>query len=325
MAGTRPRHPGASGRGAAGATAAPKSAEKTQVATYRICEAAHTARTREELFRAIHQIVGELMPAGNFYIALYDAAQNTISFPYFVDEYDPPPPPKPAGRGLTEYVLRTGEPLLADEARHRELERRGEADLIGAPSAQWLGVPLKIQDTTIGVLAVQTYTKGVRYGEAETRVLEFVSTQIAMTVERKRADEMVRAQQRFLRQVIDANPSLIFVKDWDGKFTLVNQAVADIYGTTVEGLIGKGDADFNPTQDDVEHFLRDDREAMASGHPKFIPEERVTDARTGAARWFQTVKIPLVGVHGTAPQVVALPPHITPPTHFDPHPLQPHT
>ncbi len=311
MAGRRRRRPPPSGRGSARAIPDAKRAEQTQLATFRISEAAHTAPTLEELFRAIHQIVGELMPASNFYIALYDAARDTISFPYFVDEYDPPPPPKRAGRGLTEYVLRTGKPLLADEAAHRELERHGEADLIGAPSVQWLGVPLKIQDTTIGVLAVQIYTEGVRYGEAETRVLEFVSTQIAMAVERKRADETVRAQQRFLRQVIDANPSLIFVKDWDGKFTLVNQAVADIYGNTVEGLIGKGDADFNPNQDEVEHFLRDDREAMASGHPKFIPEERVTDARTGAARWFQTVKIPLVGVDGSARQVVGVSTEIT--------------
>jgi len=311
MAGRRRRQPPPSGRASARVVPDPQRAEQTQLATYRISEAAQSAPTLEELFRAIHQIVGELMPASNFYIALYDAAQETISFPYFVDEVDQPPPPKRAGRGLTEYVLRTGKALLADEAGHRELERRGEADLIGAPSVQWLGVPLKIQDTTIGVLAVQTYTGGVHYGEAETRVLEFVSAQIAMAVERKRADEMVRAQQRFLRQVVDANPSLIFVKDWDGKFTLVNQAVADIYGTTVDGLIGKGDADFNPNQDEVEHFLRDDREAMASGQPKFIAEERVTDARTGGARWFQTVKIPLVGVDGSARQVVGVSTEIT--------------
>jgi PAS domain S-box-containing protein len=187
---------------------------------------------------------------------------------------------------------------LVDEAMHRELERRGEADLIGAPSVQWLGVPLTAGAKTIGVLAVQSYTAGVRYGEAEVRVLEFVSTQIAMAAERKQAEETLRTQQAFLRQVIDANPSLIFVKDWDGKFTLVNQAMADIYGAPVDQLIGKGDADFNPNATEVAHFLRDDREVMASGQPKLVPEEPVTDVHTGVPRWFQTVKVPLVGADG---------------------------
>src|SRR5260370_22360312 len=163
MAGRRRRHPRDSGRASARAIADPKRAEQTQLATYRISEAAHTAPTLEELFRAIHQIVGELMPAGNFYIALYDAARDTISFPYFVDEYDPPPPPKRAGRGLTEYVLRTGKPLLADEAAHRELERRREADLIGAPSAQWLGAPLQSHDPPIRLLREQIHTACTRH------------------------------------------------------------------------------------------------------------------------------------------------------------------
>jgi PAS domain S-box-containing protein len=170
-------------------------AEQIQLATYRISEAAHTAATLQDLFLQIHQVVGELMPAKNFYIALHDATASMLSFPYFVDEFDPPQPPKPVGRGLTEYVLRTGQPLLADDEFHRELERRGEADMIGTPSIQWLGVPLKIEEKTIGVLAVQTYTRGVRYGDAEKRILEFVSRQVAMAIERKRGEVALRASE----------------------------------------------------------------------------------------------------------------------------------
>src|SRR6266566_691412 len=89
-----------------------KRAEQIQLATYRISEAAHAARTLQELFGAIHRIVGELMPAKNFYIALYDAANDHLTFPYHVDEYDSDFPSKKPGKGLTEYVLRTGQPLL---------------------------------------------------------------------------------------------------------------------------------------------------------------------------------------------------------------------
>src|SRR5207253_9692273 len=85
---------------------------------------------------------------------------------------------------------------------------------------------------------------------------------------RARQRDALHRQERLLRQIIDANPSLIFVKDWDGRFVLVNEATAETYGTTVEGLLGKTDADFNANADEVAHSLRDDREVLSSGQPK---------------------------------------------------------
>jgi len=112
-------------------------------------------------------------------------------------------------------------------------------------------------------------------------------------LERARQRQALRQHERLLRQIIDANPSLIFVKDWDGRFVLVNQATAEIYGTTVDALVGKTDADFNPNPEEVAHFLRDDREVISSGRPKLISEEQVTNPLTKQTRWFQTIKVPL--------------------------------
>jgi len=112
-------------------------------------------------------------------------------------------------------------------------------------------------------------------------------------LQRARQRQALRRHERLLRQIIDANPSLIFVKDWDGRFVLVNQAVAEIYGTTVEALVGKTDADFNPDKEEVAHFLRNDREVMSSGRPKLIAEEPVTNPAARQTRWFQTIKVPL--------------------------------
>src|SRR3990172_597188 len=96
--------------------------EQIQRALYGISDAAHRSGTLDELYRAIHEIVSGLMSARNLYIALYDADSDTISFPYFVDEYDPTPAPKRPGRGLTEYVLRTGQPLLVTPEGSEELQ-----------------------------------------------------------------------------------------------------------------------------------------------------------------------------------------------------------
>jgi len=125
------------------------------------------------------------------------------------------------------------------------------------------------------------------------------------------SEQALHVQQRFLLQIVNANPHMIFVKNWDGRFTLANQATAEIHGTTTEQLVGKSDADFNPNPEEVDRFLRDDREVMTSLQPRFIAEEPVTNPATGETRWFQTVKVPLVGPDGSVPQVLGVATDIT--------------
>src|SRR5213594_3214969 len=210
-----------------------KRAEQIQLATYRISEAAHAARTLQELFGAIHRIVGQLMPAKNFYIALYDAATDQLTFPYHVDEYDTDFPSKTPGKGLTEYVLRTGQPLLVTPEVQAELERRGEVELIGPPSIDWVGVPLEIGDRTIGVLVAQTYAPGVRYRETEKHILQFVSTQVAMAIERKRTEEQLHESERKYRLLFETNPEPMFVYDFETlRILAVNGAAVARYGYT---------------------------------------------------------------------------------------------
>jgi PAS domain S-box-containing protein len=173
-----------------------RKAERVRNAAFRISEAAHAAESLDDLFRSIHAIISELMPARNFYIALYDAARDLLTFPYFVDEFDEPVKPKRPGKGLTEYVLRTGAPLLASPAVFKSLLRRGQVESIGAPSIDWLGVPLKVKDRTIGVMVVQTYTAGVRFSDEDKAMLQFVSTQAAMAIQRKRSEEALKSSLR---------------------------------------------------------------------------------------------------------------------------------
>ena len=204
--------------------------ELTQGAIFRISEAAHAALSLQELYFAIHRIVGEMMPARNFYIALYDAETGILSFPYFVDEYDQTPAPKPLGKGLTEYVLRTGRALLATPEVSLDLERRGEIELIGAPSLDWLGVPLVASGKTTGVLVVQTYAEGVRYLERDRDLLEFVSAQIAMAVERKRAEQALRESEERYRQLVDHIHDALIRDDTAGNITFANDQFLALFG-----------------------------------------------------------------------------------------------
>jgi two-component system cell cycle sensor histidine kinase/response regulator CckA len=177
-----------------------KRAEEMQRALYRIADQTSAATDLQALYPAIHRIVGELMDARNFYVALYDEDAGLLSFPYFMDQEDPTPAPKPLGKGLTEYVLRTGEPLLASPERFAELVRLGEAQMIGAPSIDWLGVPMKTGDKAFGVLVVQSYTENVRYQARDQEILNFVGQHVATVIEHKRAENALRQSEKQLWQ-----------------------------------------------------------------------------------------------------------------------------
>ena len=84
-------------------------------AVYKISQAANSARDLNHLYSKIHRIISGFINAKNFYIALYSRNEDLLSFPYFVDEYDEAPSPKKPGKGLTEYVIRSEEPVLQNE------------------------------------------------------------------------------------------------------------------------------------------------------------------------------------------------------------------
>jgi len=142
-------------------------------------------------------------------------------------------------------------------------------------------------------------------GEVES----FVAIQRDITA-RKQVEQALEEQQAFLRQVIDINPNFIFVRDREGRFVLINRAMAEVYGTTVDDLIGKTDADFNPNLEESERFLREDRQVMDSLQDKIVPEEIVAGV-AGDERWFQTIKRPLVDEDGVARRVLGVSTDIT--------------
>ncbi len=212
-------------------------------ASLRISETALTADTLEDMFAAIHGIVAGLMPAGNFYLAVYDAERQSLSFPYFVDENDERPASKTLGRGLTEYVLRTGQPLLATSEVFEDLVQRGEVELIGSPSVDWIGVPLVANGETIGVLVLQSYSEAVRYREADLQILRFVSTQVAMAIARRRAEQEVADSRQRLQSVLDTAPfgAHLYELQSDGSlvFTGANRSANRILGVDNAQFIGK--------------------------------------------------------------------------------------
>ena len=211
--------------------------EKLQSALFRIAQLSRDTESLDAFYASVHGVIGELMNATNFYIAEYDAERHTLSFPYFVDEFDPPPWITIPGRGLTAYVLRTGQPLLATPDVFARLVAAGEVEPIGAPSIDWLGAPLKSGDRTWGVIGTQSYTETTRYDETDMEVLVFVAQHISAVVDQKRKEDALRDSENRYRQMFENNRAVqLLIDPSDGTLVDANMAAADYYGYTREEL-----------------------------------------------------------------------------------------
>lgn len=153
------------------------------------------------LYAFIHNAVSGLMRAENFYIAIHHPEADTISFPYFVDEVDESPIERKVGRGLTEYVLRTGKAQLIDAERDLKLREEGETSLVGAATEIWLGVPLIVEGKTFGVIVVQDYSSVTTYKEEEKEILTYVSEQIALAIAKKHSEEKIIQYSEELKEL----------------------------------------------------------------------------------------------------------------------------
>ncbi|HWC65360.1 MAG TPA: EAL domain-containing protein [Thermoanaerobaculia bacterium] len=214
-----------------------REAERLRSALYRIAETASSVDDLPQFYAAIHRIVGELMDARHFYVALRDPAADRLSFPYFADDQDARPPEAASG-GLTDYVIRTGEPLLASPETFEELVERGLVSSRGSPSIDWLGVPLRTEDEVFGALVVQSYSPDRRFREKDREILVFVSRHIAAAIARKRAAEALRDADEFRERLLESATNAIFALDRRGRFTLVNRRACEITGFPADELIG---------------------------------------------------------------------------------------
>jgi two-component system, cell cycle sensor histidine kinase and response regulator CckA len=199
-------------------------------ALHRIAERTHASEELPEFFAAVHAIVAELMYARNFYIALYDPESMSLSFPYYVDEQDETVPAKRPRRGLTEYVLRTGDALRATAEEIRQLQLQGHIELNGQTPADWLGVPLRSGNQTFGVVVAQSYQEQIRFRERDREILTFVGQQLASAIEHKKNEEALRRSEARYRSLVQSAVYGIYRASTEGKFLDVNPALIGMLG-----------------------------------------------------------------------------------------------
>lgn len=173
-----------------------KRSEKILTLVYNIANATNKTPNLEDLIVIIERELSRLINTKNFYIALYDKENDKLSLPFFQDEKDEFTDFPPRGT-LTHYVLKTNKPLYADQTKIAELEKEGEIEKYGSDTLLWLGVPLHVRGRINGVMAVQSYEDAKAFTLNDLYLLEAVSDQVGISVERKKHEEdLIKAKIR---------------------------------------------------------------------------------------------------------------------------------
>ncbi|MEA3444318.1 MAG: PAS domain S-box protein, partial [Bacteroidota bacterium] len=162
--------------------------EQIQSIIHNISNAVITSHSPENFLALVKNELGKLIDTTNFFVALYDEKTDCISLLLHHDEKDRWES-FPSGKSLTKYVIKTGKPLLAKKAMIEKLIKSGEIELVGHPAEVWLGVPLKSKNKVTGIFDVQSYDNENAFDEADLKMLEIISHQISLSLERLKAEE----------------------------------------------------------------------------------------------------------------------------------------
>jgi NtrC-family two-component system sensor histidine kinase KinB len=201
----------------------------------------------ETILAAIHQGVARLMPADNFFVALYDAGTDEVSFPLSFDDGERSYyRPRRAGSGLTEYVLHSKQALLATAAEIQNLS--GEAvKEVGRPAQCWLGVPMIAGEGPLGVIVVQSYQTTDRYEECDREVLQTIASQAAVAIQNARmyalTDRALAQRLKQLELILQNSREGIVLFDPEWHILAANRAAASFSHIPVADLEHPGAAE----------------------------------------------------------------------------------
>lgn len=211
--------------------------EDLSEASREIVEAGLSVSRMDDLYAAIHRVIGKLVAADNFYIAIYDPKADMIHFPYYIDRFDTKFDSRKPGRGMTEMVLRNAKPIFATMEDQTAFISRGEMELYGELSRWWLGVPLVVEGRVFGVMCVQSYSDNPPLDERQRDALLYLSGTAALVIERRRFEEALSESESRYRNLIErADDGVILARD--GKAVFGNPALLRMLRLTPEEFEG---------------------------------------------------------------------------------------
>ncbi len=184
----------------------------------------------DELLQLVYEQTRRVMYAENMFIALYDQEHNEVEFALSRNPQETPPGMRsPADSGMVGHIIKRRKSVLLRTHAAEAVQQMG-VEVVGQPSASWLGVPMLMGDRLLGVIAVQHYTNPNMYDDSHRVLLETIAAQAAIALENARLYQLtdVRLQQRVeeLTGLSTISQELNTTFDLDRIFELVlNEAI----------------------------------------------------------------------------------------------------
>ncbi|WP_375417791.1 PAS domain S-box protein [uncultured Hymenobacter sp.] len=205
-------------------------AERLQKVYYSIANLAISAKDSAALYKAIHRELSRVLNTNSFIIALCDDERTQLEFVYAVDDMQlVPAGTVPYSTGLVEYVINSGEPQMLTRAQQQALVSRGELTAFGPLPAMSLCAPLRVGERIIGVMGVRSYDQPDAYEPADLEVLYFISSQVALAIERKQQETRLQQQSARLNAIFESGTHLMWTVDVKGKLLNFNRNYAAFF------------------------------------------------------------------------------------------------
>ncbi len=269
--------------------------QKAQNISYRISDLALNSPSMENLYQNIRKELQQILNVDNFFIALFDKNKMELSFPYFIDEKRDPE--EPVGKrkfqnGLTEFAIQTNKPLLFRKEELIKLEQEKNLSIQGNMPAVWLGVPLRLKGEVIGLLCVQHYHDPRAYNLQDLELLEFISGQIATSIDRKRKEEKIIEQSGRLHSIFESGTHMIWSVNREYMFTSSNK---NFHEFIHQNIPDHGDyqlATFNMDEINLNSFWKDKYDQALNGEIVQF-ESKFINIRTRKECWKSIVLSPI--------------------------------
>ncbi len=204
--------------------------DSSQNLYYSIANLAVKNISLEQLFQDIHALLKNVIDVNNFLIALYDSRLDYIYFPYYLDENFGTVVQtikRKISKGITEYNIFHGSPLFLYEEDIVKLIEERKVIITGKVPKIWMGVPLKLEDKIIGLIGIKSYNHRNKYNLKHLEMLDFISGQIAIAVERKRNEEKLNFQNARIKAIFESSSHLMWSVDRKLALTSYNHNYAD--------------------------------------------------------------------------------------------------
>jgi PAS domain S-box-containing protein len=126
--------------------------------------------------------------------------------------------------------------------------------------------------------------------------------------EQRRAREKLQQAEQQLQELMDNSPAVIYLKDREGRYRMVNRGFEELFGLGREDVLGRRDDEFIADGEAAAEFRAQDERVLDTGEPMQVDQRLFVD---GEPRWYVTVRFPLRDVRSHIHAVAGISTDIT--------------